>query len=572
MPPVEIPKAVSRPGLRLGLEAAFLIFVAVIAGWSGVGALVIVLAEAIAFAIVAVVEVAVANDQRSGTMQVYPAPPAFASPEPGIRENLEAAAEIAEAMSVEIEPLVWLVEEAAASAQTPESHGEDTVEHPVESTSTGEIVEADDSLAETYAAMIPQAPPEPEPEPEPEREPEPEPEALELEPVPKVPEPEAPEPKAKEPRKRRWPRRRIESEDATIQGVMPVDSDPEEPTAEAVLALEPELSPEPEPEPEAIEPEPKRRRWKRGRRRHDKEVLEPSEPAILEADEPTAEAVAVPARELPAASEPESECPSELETVPEPEPEAIESEPRERRWKRGRRRREEDASEPSEPAILETEEPIGEASIAPESQASPEFAPEPAPSQEPVLEQELEPLTETEIASETESEVIEPEPKQRRWKRGKRGHEEEEAWELSEPAILEEDEPTAEAVAAPAFDRERKPEPEIEPISPHSWLPAERVSEPGPELPPLPQADIQPETVPEPEPEESTLAPAAPAARVRRLRIFGSMGRRGSIGEFSAHHPEIGSLRVEDQLRFEADRERRRREREYQRKLRAGSR
>ena len=80
LPPVESPGATSRTAPRLLLEALFLILVAAISARTGLRPLLIVTAEAVAFLIVASIELAVAHERRR-IQQLPAATPSFAAPE-----------------------------------------------------------------------------------------------------------------------------------------------------------------------------------------------------------------------------------------------------------------------------------------------------------------------------------------------------------------------------------------------------------------------------------------------------------------------------------------------------------
>jgi hypothetical protein len=115
LPPIESPSTASRSALRLMLEAAFLILVAVISARSELRPLLIVVAEATAFLIVASVELAVARDRRL-YRQLPASAPAFTLP------PAQETGTTSEPLSVtldQVEPLVWQADRQDAEVNWP---------------------------------------------------------------------------------------------------------------------------------------------------------------------------------------------------------------------------------------------------------------------------------------------------------------------------------------------------------------------------------------------------------------------------------------------------------------------
>jgi hypothetical protein len=107
MRPLSPPPSASRSGLRLTFEAFFLILVAAISAQSGLRWPLIVGAEAVAFLIVALVEVAVARDQHPLGVPLLPAaPPALSFP---LARDFSGQSQSA---FEDVEPLVWSVEKS----------------------------------------------------------------------------------------------------------------------------------------------------------------------------------------------------------------------------------------------------------------------------------------------------------------------------------------------------------------------------------------------------------------------------------------------------------------------------
>ena len=103
LPPVESPRAESPSTPRLMLEVVFLLLVAAISVRIGLRPLLIVAAEAVAFLIVASVEIAIARDRRR-YLQFPASPPTFTS------LPAQEAGKISEPLSVtldQVEPLIW---------------------------------------------------------------------------------------------------------------------------------------------------------------------------------------------------------------------------------------------------------------------------------------------------------------------------------------------------------------------------------------------------------------------------------------------------------------------------------
>jgi len=159
LPPVESPGTTARPAPRLLLEAFFLILVAAISARTGQSPLLIVAAEVVAFVIVFSIELALAREKRR--VQRFPAAaPLFAAPD--AREAMASSGATSVTLD-QVEPLVWGADwqEAGAEADWPlvayelPSEAEDTEEAQEGAT---EISDAKQPEAEAVVA------PEPAPE------------------------------------------------------------------------------------------------------------------------------------------------------------------------------------------------------------------------------------------------------------------------------------------------------------------------------------------------------------------------------------------------------------------------
>ncbi|MHB8059791.1 MAG: hypothetical protein ACYDHO_03040 [Gaiellaceae bacterium] len=187
LPPVDSPGATSRTAPRLILEALLQGLVAAVSARTGLRPLLIVAAEAVAFLIVASIELAVTREKRQ--IRRFPAAtPSFvaAAPEP------ESASAVRSFTLEQIEPLIWQSDwqEAVAEAEWPLT----AYEPPNEAEAAEEAQEGVTEISsaqqpETVVRAAPETQPEVDPEgaaaagggepevvPEPEAAPEPEPE------------------------------------------------------------------------------------------------------------------------------------------------------------------------------------------------------------------------------------------------------------------------------------------------------------------------------------------------------------------------------------------------------------
>ena len=103
LPPVESPGATSRTAPRLLLEALFLVLVAAISARTGLRPLLIAAAEAVAFLIVASIELAIARENRR-FQRLPAAAPLFAAPE---TREIGTASGVTAVTLDQVEPLVW---------------------------------------------------------------------------------------------------------------------------------------------------------------------------------------------------------------------------------------------------------------------------------------------------------------------------------------------------------------------------------------------------------------------------------------------------------------------------------
>ncbi|HEY4976562.1 MAG TPA: hypothetical protein VII05_04310 [Gaiellaceae bacterium] len=103
LPPVQAPGTISRTGLRILLEALFLVLVAAIAAKTNLRPLFIVAAEAAALLIAISIEVTVSREKRR-YQQFASATPSFTAPAPPETEPASAAPSVT---PDQVEPLVW---------------------------------------------------------------------------------------------------------------------------------------------------------------------------------------------------------------------------------------------------------------------------------------------------------------------------------------------------------------------------------------------------------------------------------------------------------------------------------
>ena len=504
LPPVESPGAASRSTLRLTSEAGFLILVAAISARTGLRPLLIVVAEAAAFLIVASVELAIAHDRRR-YRQLPASAPAFAS------LPAQETGTTSERLSVtldQVEPLVWRADrhDDAAEANWPLA----AFVSPSEPDEAESIEEAQEGATEISTAAHPEGG------------------------VAAVP---GPTPK-------------VESEAASER-------------AEVIPAAEPE----PEAQPESADAIPASEPELEHRRRFGLFRHEASEPAGEAEIEPEVEA------ETPDSTTTETEAEAEFESAPEIL--AAETEPEHHR-RFGLFRHE--ASEPASEAEPEAEiEPEVEAEGEVETGAEPESIAEiPAPEVKPERhghfhlfgreekapdteaetepEAEAEPEAETELVSAPEILAAESEPEHHRRIHLFRH-------EASEPAS--EAEPEAEI--EPIVESE-VPNGEGAPLEDAFWQ--SPVEEPGSsagagdttieiDLPPeIPIGEIE-RTLEE-------LSGREPGLRRRRW-LRGASAEKDATEQSTGDETPGGA----SELRLVAELERRRREREYLRNLRA---
>ena len=315
LPPVESPGATARPVPRFLLEAIFLMLVAAISARAGLRPLLIATAEAVAFLIVASIELAIARESRH--VQRFPAAtPLFPTPE---AHETRTTSRVTSVTLDQVEPLVWRSDrqEAAAEADWPLV----AYELPSEAEETEE---AQEGVTEISAAKqpevdlflgAPKSAPEAQPEadlesaaPMPAAEPEP---AAEAEPVAAAEveiEPELESPaeavvEEREPaRARRFRLFRHEEKPLEAELAPETAAEPEgETEVEPKTEMEPEAEPEGASEAVAEESEPEPPRHFFHPFRHEEKTLE----AELE---------------LEAAAEPEAETEVESKTEMEPEP------------------------------------------------------------------------------------------------------------------------------------------------------------------------------------------------------------------------------------------------------------
>jgi len=567
LPPVESPGAASRSTLRLTSEAGFLILVAAISARTGLRPLLIVVAEAAAFLIVASVELAIAHDRRR-YRQLPASAPAFAS------LPAQETGTTSERLSVtldQVEPLVWRADrhDDAAEANWPLA----AFVSPSEPDEAESIEEAQEGATEISTAAHPEGGVAAVPGPTPKVESEAASERAEVIPAAE-PEPEAqPESAdaipASEPElehRRRFGLFRHEASEPAGEAEIEPEVEAETPdstTTETETEAEAEF--ESAPEIPAPEPEPEHHR-RFGLFRH--EASEPAGEAEPEAEiEPEVEA------ETPDSTTTETEAEAEFESAPEIL--AAETEPEHHR-RFGLFRHE--ASEPASEAEPEAEiEPEVEAEGEVETGAEPESIAEiPAPEVKPERhghfhlfgreekapdteaetepEAEAEPEAETELVSAPEILAAESEPEHHRRIHLFRH-------EASEPAS--EAEPEAEI--EPIVESE-VPNGEGAPLEDAFWQ--SPVEEPGSsagagdttieiDLPPeIPIGEIE-RTLEE-------LSGREPGLRRRRW-LRGASAEKDATEQSTGDETPGGA----SELRLVAELERRRREREYLRNLRA---
>jgi hypothetical protein len=195
LPPVDSPGATPRTAPRLLIETLFLILVAAISARTGLRPLLIAAAEAIAFLIVASIELGIARERRR-VQRLPAATPTFATP---ATHEAKTTSTVTAFTLEQIEPLIWRSggQEAAAEADWPLA----AYELPSEAEETED---AQEGVTEISSAQQPEAEvvaaPDWEPEedldspasaqavePEPEIEPELEPEVVAAEVAPEQP-------------------------------------------------------------------------------------------------------------------------------------------------------------------------------------------------------------------------------------------------------------------------------------------------------------------------------------------------------------------------------------------------
>jgi len=414
LPPVESPGATSRTAPRLLLEALFLVLVAAISARTGLRPLLIAAAEAVAFLIVASIELAIARENRR-FQRLPAAAPLFAAPE---TREIGTASGVTAVTLDQVEPLVWrtdrqgtgeadwpvVARELPREAEETKEAQEGVTEIAAAGQPPAEVAAVPEPIEETRpevdlesAAFIPAAEPEPEAiaEPEAEAEAKAEAEAENLseslaEEVGREPEVEAearfeslsdtPVADVEPQRPRRFHLFRHEASEPEIEPETEVEPEAEL-ASEVELASDAEVEPEVELEPEAqpgsayetsvadVEPQ---RRFHLFRR-------EASEPEVDL--EPAAEA--------------------EVEVESPPEVLAEESEPeRPRRFHLFRHETDELEIEPEAEPAPEAE-PEAEVELTPEIEQVSEAEPEP--------ETEVEPEAPLESISETSAADVEPE-------------------------------------------------------------------------------------------------------------------------------------------------------------------
>jgi len=291
LPPVESPGTTSRTAPRLLLEALFLVLVAAISARTGLRPLLIAAAEAVAFLIVASIELAIARENRR-FQRLPAAAPVFAAPE---TREIGTASGVTAVTLDQVEPLVWrtdrqgtgeadwpvVARELPREAEETKEAQEGVTEIAAAGQPPAEVAAVPEPIEETRpevdlesAAFIPAAEPEPEAIAEPDTEAETEAESLSESPAEEVGrEPEV-EPEARfeslsdtpvadvEPqRPRRFHLFRREASEPEIESETEVepeaelasdaDVEPEVEVPEAELASEVETEPEVELEPEA---------------------------------------------------------------------------------------------------------------------------------------------------------------------------------------------------------------------------------------------------------------------------------------------------------------------------------
>ena len=406
LPPVESPGATARPVPRFLLEAIFLMLVAAISARAGLRPLLIATAEAVAFLIVASIELAIARESRH--VQRFPAAtPLFPTPE---AHETRTTSRVTSVTLDQVEPLVWRSDrqEAAAEADWPLV----AYELPSEAEETEE---AQEGVTEISAAKqpevdlflgAPKSAPEAQPEadlesaaPMPAAEPEP---AAEAEPVAAAEveiEPELESPaeavvEEREPaRARRFRLFRHEEKPLEAELAPETAAEPEgETEVEPKTEMEPEAEPEGASEAVAEESEPEPPRHFFHPFRHEEKALE----AELEL-----EAAAEPEGEIESAIEPEGKPEAEAES-----PEAIseESEPeRPRRFHLLRHAAGEPAAEPEARLESTVEIPASEAESERHGLSHLFERAEKPPAAEPEAEPEV--AAESEVETDVEPEV-----------------------------------------------------------------------------------------------------------------------------------------------------------------------
>jgi len=117
LPPVDRPGATPRTAPRLVIETVFLILVAAISARTGLHPLLIVAAEAIAFLIVASIELGIARERRR-VQRLPAATPSFATP---TTHEAKTTSTVTAFTLEQIEPLIWRSgeQEVAAEADWP---------------------------------------------------------------------------------------------------------------------------------------------------------------------------------------------------------------------------------------------------------------------------------------------------------------------------------------------------------------------------------------------------------------------------------------------------------------------
>ncbi len=477
LPPVESPGATSPTAPRLLLEALFLILVAAISARTGLRPLFIATAEAVAFLIVASIELAIARERRR-IQQLPAATPSFAAPE---THEAETTSAVTSFTLEQVEPLVWQSElqEAAAEADWPlaayvlPSEAEVTEEAQEGAT---EISSAQQPEAEVEAAPgpVPEAQPEADLENADapstgEAEPEAEPES--------IPEIFAAEVEPEQPRRRHLFRHEPSEPEVVAE---PETQDEVEPEAAAELEVDTGVESLSEIVAEEVEPEQPRRFHLF---RH-----EPSEPEVV-AEPETQDEV-----------EPEAAAGLEVDTGVESLSEIVAEE-----------------VEPEQPRRFhlfrhELSEPEIEVESEPESMAEPEIEPEAEPESIPeIFAAEVEPEAEPEIPEIFAAEVAPEQPRRRHLFRHEPIEPEAEPEATTEPEI--EFEPEAEPEQPRRFHlfRHEPSELEVEPES-TAEIPASEA-----EIEPEVEAGVEPEVTAEPEIE---FEPEAEPEQPRRFHLF----------------------------------------------------